>query len=650
MPEAVVAGVSLCPFVAMCNRRFCWEVNATEILQSKFYRQLQVKRVWPDITHRNSKQISSKQGLLFTSFSSQITQLTKQLKKTTSAAKRKKLKAQLKLAKALMSAGTKACSTISPPPHDTTPALPASRSLDPYTGPWGEKQVRRLLEVFALGGREEDVQRYVQMGVQATVNDLLATKPDDYANSFIDKLSCDTNPDDSTQDCYKNGNINNFYLQGLINGYNTKLLYTANPVQGALWLFAMDERAPGNPRAVNGNSAWMYKGSLDMVNKFASSGDAKQYVLDYATNSFGHGEWLSGKSNHYGFGKAGNQDFGREIMELVSIGTRDPNGNPTYTDLDVEVAARACSGLDETTTTDAQGNSVSVIGSFPDLHYPGQKIIFPGTPYQTSIDTCSDLASTLVTVRKDQYAYELARRLWHRFINTIDTVPAVLKLADDIKANDFKLYPVIGDMMRSKAFYAPESAETILKDPQTYLITFARMMGIPIGNYNDISYYLSDLGMEAGKPPTVFGFSYNKRLLTSDVYQVERFRILTTYMAYQDFTQIKNKFGGWNVFTNIISQIPRVSGDPGTDAAEGLMKRLNLSDNFNSDQKAQFVQFLNYYMGDCDNQDHTGCFMNNGAWKKLYRNAIDLGDNTSDFYRFRLLAVMLGISREFQTM
>lgn len=567
-------------------------------------------------------------GLLFTSFTKQITKLQESGRSGT----------KLPLLRALNTAGKKQCNE------------PEFLSLKQYTGAWTEKEVRRLLEVFALGGREEDVGRYVQMGMEKTVADLLTIKPDAYADGFIPSLSCDPNPDDETQDCYDKGNINDWYLDGYIDAYNLKLIFTNNPVRGALWLFAMDERAPGNPRVLNGDNLWMYKNYMEMVDRFATTGDAKQFVIDYASNGFAHGKWLSGVTNHYGFGNAGNQDFGREIMELVSIGTRDWNNQPTYTDLDVEVASRACSGLAEKTEADSQGNRVSVIGYFPDLHYPGMKTIFPGTPFQSSIDSCDDLARVLVSARKKQYAYELARRLWPRFISSLGTTGSILKLADRIEANDFKLWPVIGEMMRSRAFYSPRSAETITKDPQTFFVTYARMMGIPIERYHSISDYLGDIGMEAGRPPTVFGFSYNKKLLVSDLFQLERFNSLFYYTMWQNFDSIEQKYGGWTFFNAVVNRIPRITGDPGSDAVGSMLRRLNLSNDYTEEQKAQMVQFINYTMGDCYDSQHRDCFLYNNRWRKLYRDAIDLGDAENDFYRLRLLAVMLGASRNFQTM
>jgi hypothetical protein len=579
---------------------------------------------------------------MFLGFSTEAKSIKKKLKsKKLKAGARKKLLARQKLIKALGAAGGPACKE------------PDFLSLKEYQGPWGEKQVRRLLEVFALGGRESAVGSYVGAGLDATVKDLLTIKEDSYADSLIAKLSCDSDPDDGINDCYENGNINDYYVDGMISAINLRPIFSNNPVKYALYEWVMDQRAPADPRVLGNQNRWMFKDYLALVDRFVQSGDYKQYVFDYTNDSLGHKRWLSGDSNHAGILEAGNEDFGRELMELLTLGTVDKNNQPNYSDLDVLVASKILSGWNGATVKDSSNNDIRVIGYFPNLHASGSHTMFLGSQYQTTIadsgaSNAEQLARAIFNSKGDQVAYETARRLWGRFISSKATPTAIERLAKLIKDNDFKLWPVMEKMMRSRAFYAPESEETILKTPYTLFATYARMTGIPVNNYNDIRGWLSDLGMLLGRPPTVFGFSYNNLLLSSDVYQLERSRNIFEYTMWQNLDELKEEYN-WTPYSGLIAAIPPV-GYPEDAVVDAMLKRMNVAHTTSAEQRAQYIEYIANYLGDCYGQDKSDCFMVEGKQVRKYRDPPDLKDSNDTLSRVRLLLVMIGMGRDFQTM
>jgi hypothetical protein len=254
------------------------------------------------------------------------------------------------------------------------------------------------------------------------------------------------------------------------------------------------------------------------------------------------------------------------------------------------------------------------------------------------VEDANDMARQVFVSQRDQIAFELARRLWSRFISAKGTTVAYQRLAREILAADFKLWPVMIKMMKSKAFYAPESNETILKNPHTLFVTFARMSGVPAGDYNSMSDRLRDIGMHLGEPPTVFGFTYQNTLLASDVYQLERFNALVGHMVYQNLETLEERYG-WTPHNGLVATVP-LTGNPANDLVANLLKRLNMTDSVTPAQRDQLIQYLNYSLGNCPGNSDTTCFTLNGARKKLYRDAPDLGDVQDDFYRLRLAYAM----------
>lgn len=522
--------------------------------------------------------------------------------------------------------------------------------LAKYNGPFTLKHAQRLVEVFALGGRPGLADQYVAMGMEAAIQDLTTWKDDSAVDAFVTKLRCGPNPRNTTTPdvCFENGNINDFYLDGTVAGINYRMIRSNNPAFMKLAQFVLDERSPGNPRVLDGESQWNFPPYLDLVERFMRSGNYKQYVMDVVNDPFSHGYWLSGKANHQGLLKTGNEDFAREAMELLTTGLYYPDGNPVYNDLDVFRNSQCMSGLAETRVRNADNSFTKAIGYVPAFHTPGPKVLFAGTPHELVCDTASDFAREIFIAQKNQVAYELAWRLWRRYINDKGTTTDHLKLAKLIIDNDFNLWPVLKKMMASEAFYADGSRKTILKDPHTFFVTFARMTGIPPVNYQLMSGLLDDIGGQIGKPPSVFGFNYQNRLLASDVYQLERYNSLMYYSFWQDGDDLQEYYG-WTPHSGLVAGIP-LTGDPGRDLVNETLKRLNLTDSWSVDQKAALQQFLDYYLGDCYSNTDPACFMLNNVRKKWYRDVADLGDTEDNFHRLRLGYVMAAFSPAFSTM
>lgn len=579
----------------------------------------------------------------FLSYSKLLKEVNQKLKVTSNPKTKNTLKKQKSLYQVLKADGAVLCSTAQQPSH----------SLTRYSGPFGLKQAQRLVEVFALGGRPGLAQHYADIGLDAAIDDLTTLKDDSEVEVFRARLTCGNHPREPQLDtCYEDGDINDFYMDGLVAGLNWRMLYTNNPAFAKLQQFVMDERAPANPRVLDGEAQWMFKDYILALDRFMISGNYKAYVADMVVDPVAHGMWLSGAANHLGVLAVGNEDFARESLELLTTGVRKPDGSPVYNDLDVYENSKAMSGLGVSRAMDAHGHFVKAVGNVPAFHAPGIKRLFAGTPQEMQIDNASDFAREIFIKQRDQVAYELAWRLWRRFINSSGTTSDHLQLAEIIKNNDFQLWPVMKAMMASSAFYAPESYKSILKDPNTYYVTAVRMSGMPIDYWEWVHYTLGDLGMRLGRPPSVFGFNYQNRQLGSDFYQLARYNWMVYHFLYQNMNDLKEDVN-WTPYTGLVENMP-LTGNPARDFVNEIMKRMNLADSWNEDQKDALEHSINYYLYNCGNQNDPLCFRLHGQPSdqlvRWYRDAPDVGDTESDFYRVRMGYLMAVVSPAFGAM
>lgn len=580
----------------------------------------------------------------FVSYAKLLKAAKAKLKVAAAGKQKNKLKKQVALYKVLKADSVAVCGG----PGQT------SNSLAKYKGPFGLKQAQRLIEVFALGGRPGLADYYVSIGLDAAIEDLTTLKPDTQVDAFRAHLTCGANPwDPDPEDvCYEDDNINDFSMDGVLAGLNWRMIFSNNPAYMKLLQFVMDERAPANPRVLDSEAQWMFLNYLTSVERFMLTGDYKGYVREYCSdileNPVGHGMWLSGVGNHFGILKTGNEDFAREALELVTTGVKKPDGSPVYNDLDIYQNSKVMSGLVISRAPDASGRQVKAVAFAPAFHAPGQKILFAGTPQEMRIDTAADFAREIFVKQGDQIAYELAWRLWRRFINPNGTTANHLQLAQIIKQHDFQLWPVMKAMMASEAFYAPESNDTILKDPNTFYITAARMSGMPMAYWEWTNYIFSWVGMRLGRPGNVFGFQYQNQLLNSDIYQLGRYNGLVYHFLYQNLEDVEERYN-WTPYNGMIAGIP-LTGDPGRDVVTEIMKRMNLTDSWNAEQKESLEHLINYYLGGCYDPQDPECFTLNGGQVRWYRDAPDMGDVNSDFYRVRLAYLMAATSPEFGSM
>jgi len=205
-----------------------------------------------------------------------------------------------------------------------------------------------------------------------------------------------------------------------------------------------------------------------------------------------------------------NENYPRELLELFTMGEFDQQGNPNYTQQDVEEVARALTGW----TINRENIEAEFVA---ERHDAGQKTIFGRTgPFD--YDGLIDL---LFEERGPQIATFICRKLYKAFVYAAPDDAIVAELADLFIDNDFEIAPVVETLLCSSHFFDTQVAGAQIKDPLTFLISFVRDLNateaVPDA---DTTARMRDaaarLGQDLLNPPNVGGWPGHRTWLTTN--------------------------------------------------------------------------------------------------------------------------------------
>lgn len=547
--------------------------------------------------------------IFFTSFKAE----EKILKK---ARKTKSSSARLKLLKLLITEGSKACvytggapsspgAPGTPPPQGNGPKAD-HLSLEKYQGPFGFAEAQLLFNRFAFGGTPAQLQVAVNTGLDATLDRMfsLANEPDLEARAADIEcdtwLSTDPAAGSANRQCNAN-NVNDFSRGGLRSALLYRYANSQNPLFHKLAFFLMDERLAVGQSAARDCERHAIRSYLSSVYKASITGDYRRYMQEMNKDQLTHLRWLDGGTNRGGLAVAPNENYAREFWELGTVGTVDLTGKPVYTDLDVANSALALTGwnIDE---LNVNGNTVCLASYVPLFHTNGPKTIFAGTPYQSTIENSDDLLAA--TFLHPRVAEHLAEDMWKEFVNPFATPVEIRELAEIIRSNNYNLIPAFRRLMSSKAMYAAQSRNSLIKHPLDLVIGFVKTTGFPL-YYRNYDTLMSRLEQQVLVPNTVFG--WNERYLSGQQLQIEWWNALIDNFMNVDLEDLKTDYG-WSYYDRFVADLHASGKRTSGDVIDRVAKDLGVA--ITPAQKAELDQMMNFYLtrngcpGQCGGQPY----------------------------------------------
>jgi hypothetical protein len=378
----------------------------------------------------------------------------------------------------------------------------------------------------------------------------------------------------------------------------------------------MDERLAVNMAAARDCEKHAIKTYLFSVYQAALTGDYRKYMQAMNVDQLMHLRSLDGGTNRGGLALSPNENYAREFWELGTVGPTDLTGKPVYSDLDIANSALALTGwnIDD---VNINGNTVCLASYVPLFHSAGAKTIFAGTPYQSTIYNADDLLAA--TFLHPRLAEHLAEDIWKEFINPFATATEIRELADVIRANNYNLLPVFKKVMGSKAMYAAQSRNSLIKHPLDLVIGFVKATGFPL-YYRNYDTVMNRLEQQVLGPNTVFG--WNEKYLSGQQLQIEWWNVLIDYFMNVDLEDVKLETG-WSYYDRFVADLHVAGKRTSSDVIDRVASDLGVA--ITAGQKAELDQMMNYYL------TRYGCPSQcNGQGYKLVRELYDTDPNADE--------------------
>jgi uncharacterized protein (DUF1800 family) len=345
-------------------------------------------------------------------------------------------------------------------------------------GPFGPAQAERLLWRAGFGPKPGDVDRFVQIGLDAAVDELI--NPPAPALVGPDPHTDDGSPL-APEDLW--GHAHCWWLD--------RMVRSNQPLVERMTLVLHDWFATSNDKV----GSWAFMLGQNALLRNRALGSFKDLLLDI-THDPAMLIWLDGLDNT----KADpNENYAREVMELFTLGA----DRGAYSEQDVRELARAFTGW-HATWSDTDGTFVNFHFD-PNRHDGGTKTVFGQSGSFDWQDACN------LCLSNPFHASFFVAKLWTYFVPTAIDAGTQATLQDLYVANGYAIAPVLQAILKHPALYA-DSALT--KPPVVYTAGMLRTSGQYIES-TDWAWLDDGAGQFLFVPPNVAGWDDTRWLDSS---------------------------------------------------------------------------------------------------------------------------------------
>jgi uncharacterized protein (DUF1800 family) len=354
---------------------------------------------------------------------------------------------------------------------------------------WDADKVAHLHRRAGFGATRSELARDMKEGVKASVQRFLEPRA----------LSAAAQ---STLEGLRKGVVKTNNVERLKAWWLYRILYDSDPLREKMTLFWHSHFATGNDKV---GSVLLMLAQNESLRQHALGrfGEMLEVVIADPAMLL----WLDGFVNT----KAKpNENFGREFLELFTLGV----GN--YTEADVRAAARALTGWSIADLNRAYAGSpdTDARGVFnEDAHDSGEKT------FLKSKGTWKHSDIVRITLEQPACAEFLCRKLYRYLVREDEDPSAELlsPLARELRGHAYNVHHVVGIILRSRHFYAPEVRRQRIKSPVEWSASFLRMLEVPRADVNLLALAVAcaHQGQDLFYPPNVKGWDGGKSWLNS---------------------------------------------------------------------------------------------------------------------------------------
>jgi uncharacterized protein (DUF1800 family) len=247
-----------------------------------------------------------------------------------------------------------------------------------------------------------------------------------------------------------------------------------------------------------------------------------------------------------------NENYAREFMELFCLGVVDENGNPNYTQTDVQELAKAFTGW---TVDQNPGNATYGQTSFsPSSFQTGNKTILGKTAAYDAVAAIDQVLAQPV------HARFLVRKLWGEFIASAPPSNAVDSIASAYVSSGYKLKPLLRGILTHPLIFESLDEPNLVKPPVIYTVGVLRALDVPM-KWFWIPEVMRSMQQTPYHPPNVAGWEGGLSWLNTNTVQA-RFDLLVRALYLKYSTSSSSYPGGAAIPDN-----PTETGDQAYDRA-----------------------------------------------------------------------------------
>jgi uncharacterized protein (DUF1800 family) len=389
--------------------------------------------------------------------------------------------------------------------------------INPYAGAWGTNEVQHLLKRVMFGSTRADINYFKSKTVSQAVDELLnptAPLPQPPVNDYN---ANNPDPDVPAGQTWVNkptndGNINSARRSSFKKWWTGVLLNQDRSIREKLNLFWANHFSTEANDIGIANYAYWHHALLrqNALGNFKS-------LIKAVTIDEGMLRYLNGYLNT---ATAPDENYGRELQELFTIGKNPVTGLADYTEDDVKKAAKVLTGwrINGTTFASYFDSTKHDATSKTFSSFYGSTTITGRTGTAGANET-DDLISMIF--QKNEVSRYIVRKLYRWFvyykIDTATEANVIEPLAAIFRSSNYEIKPVLSALFKSEHFFDLLNQGCVIKSPADKLIGCLREFGVVFPNntteyldaygmWNYIYGWMASMSQNIGDPPNVSGW------------------------------------------------------------------------------------------------------------------------------------------------
>ena len=400
----------------------------------------------------------------------------------------------------------------------TIPTFRTQSGLNPYSGPWTTNEVVHLLKRTMFGSKKTDIDYFKTRTMSQAVDELVnptAPLPSPPINDYSPGTADPNVPAGQTwiNDPTNDGTLNSVRRNSFKKWWKGLMINQDRSIREKLTLFWHNHFSTETNDV--GTAHFVYK--HHNLLRQSALGNFRQLVKD-VTIDCAMLRYLNGYLNT---ATAPDENYGRELQELFTIG-KDPVTNlAPYTEDDVKYAAKVLTGHGINGTT----FSYAFTSSRHDVTNKSFSSFYNNTVItgQTGAAGALELDGLLNMIfSKQEVSKYICRRLYRWFvyyvIDAATEANVIDPLATIFRTNNYDIKPVISTLLKSEHFFDVVNQSCHIKSPVDQVVSCIREFGVvfpdPITFYADVynmwNYIRSWealMAQDVGDPPNVSGWA-----------------------------------------------------------------------------------------------------------------------------------------------